>query len=371
MTSKSRPQPIGDATDRIVPNLITSFSILRKLGKYERSPIEFRANPPPLLVNYANLEVNLNNFELMGDLTMDQKKETKKQFDREKTFRYDGDKDLDLSKVSTTATNEKLTKDDIKARIEGNIGVLQDLQGKLYAQNRFGVVAIFQGMDGSGKDSMIRHILSGVNPQGCQVTSFKTPTSIELNHDYLWRIHRHIPERGIIGIFNRSYYEDVLVSRVHPQLIVNAHIGGITKLDQVTKGFFDNRFRDINFLEDYLTRNGFLVLKFFLHMSKDEQKNRFKRRIELPDHNWKFSEADIRERQYWEDYQSAYQKAIEHTSTKQNPWYIIPSDDKWYSRLCVSDIIDQRMKKLPLRYPDLDEESKKKLNSALEELEKN
>lgn len=295
----------------------------------------------------------------------------KKIFDREKSFRYNGDDKFKLSKRPTAATDEDLSKTDIKARIESNISTLQDLQGKLYAQNRFGMLIVFQGMDGSGKDSMIRHILSGVNPQGCEVTSFKVPTSIELNHDYLWRIRRHMPARGMIGIFNRSYYEDVLVSKVHPQLILNAHIGDYSKLDQVNDDFFADRYKDINFLEDYMQRNGFMVLKFFLHMSKDEQKNRFKRRIEMPDHNWKFSAADIKERQYWDDYQTAYEKAIKNTASKQNPWYVIPSDDKWYSRLCVSDIIDRRMKELPLKYPDLDDASKAQLENALDELEKN
>lgn len=297
--------------------------------------------------------------------------DNKKMFDREKSFRYNGGSNFKLSKKPTAAIDENLSKTDIKARIDSNILTLQDLQGKLYAQNRFGILIIFQGMDGSGKDSMIRHILSGVNPQGCEVTSFKVPTSIELNHDYLWRVHRHMPSRGIIGIFNRSYYEDVLVSKVHPQLILNAHIGGVTKLKQVDDDFFESRYQDINFLEDYMTRNGFMVLKFFLHMSKDEQKNRFRRRIEMPDHNWKFSAADIKERQYWDDYVDAYETALKKTATKQNPWYVIPSDDKWYSRLCVSDIIDHRMKELPLKYPDLDAASKEQLESALDELEKN
>ncbi|GHP13641.1 polyphosphate kinase 2 [Lentilactobacillus fungorum] len=297
--------------------------------------------------------------------------DNKKIIDREKSYRFTGKNDFKINKASTSAVNEKLSKDDIKARIEKNIETLQDLQGKLYAQTHYGVLVVFQGMDGAGKDSMIRHILSGVNPQGCEVTSFKQPTSIELSHDYLWRIHRHVPERGMIGIFNRSYYEDVLVSRVHPQLIVDAHIGGITQLSQVDDHFYEDRFKDFNFFEDYLNRNGFMVLKFFLHMSKDEQKDRFKRRIDLPDHNWKFSSADIQERRYWDDYQKAYEDAINHTATKKNPWYIIPSDDKWYSRLCVSDIIDQRMKELPLSYPDLDPAEKQKLNEALEELKSN
>lgn len=285
-----------------------------------------------------------------------------------KKFFYDGKK-LDLNK-NLTAAEDSPTKEEIKQQLAENIKKLADLQGKLYAQNRYGVLLVFQAMDAAGKDSMIRHVMSGINPQGCEVTSFKQPSSLELDHDYLWRIHQHVPAKGNIGIFNRSYYEDVLVSRVHSELILNSHLAGITKLNQVNEQFFEKRFEDIKYFEKYLARNGILILKFFLHMSKEEQRLRFLRRIELPSHNWKFSEADIKERQYWDDYQQAYQTAITQTATKENPWYVIPSDDKWYSRMCVSDIIVNRMKELPLHYPAMPDGKQAELKQALNFLKK-
>lgn len=286
-----------------------------------------------------------------------------------KKFFYDGKKALDLNQ-NLTAVEGTPAKEVIKQQLVENIKKLAELQGKLYAQNRYGVLLVFQALDAAGKDSMIRHVMSGINPQGCEVTSFKQPSSLELDHDYLWRIHQHVPAKGNIGIFNRSYYEDVLVSRVHPELILNSHLAGITQLDQVDGQFFDKRFEDITYFENYLARNGILILKFFLHMSKEEQRLRFLRRIELPSHNWKFSEADIKERQYWDDYQQAYQIAISKTATKKNPWYLIPSDDKWYSRMCVSDIIVDRMKELPLHYPAMPEGKRAELKQALNFLKK-
>jgi PPK2 family polyphosphate:nucleotide phosphotransferase len=286
-----------------------------------------------------------------------------------KKFFYDGKKALDLNQ-NLTAVEDTPAKEVIKQQLVENIKKLAELQGKLYAQNRYGVLLVFQALDAAGKDSMIRHVMSGINPQGCEVTSFKQPSSLELDHDYLWRIHQHVPAKGNIGIFNRSYYEDVLVSRVHPELILNSHLAGITQLDQVDGQFFDKRFEDITYFENYLARNGILILKFFLHMSKEEQRLRFLRRIELPSHNWKFSEADIKERQYWDDYQQAYQIAISKTATKKNPWYLIPSDDKWYSRMCVSDIIVDRMKELPLHYPAMPEGKQAELKQALNFLKK-
>lgn len=286
-----------------------------------------------------------------------------------KKFFYDGKKALDLNQ-NLTAVEDTPAKEVIKRQLVENIKKLAELQGKLYAQNRYGVLLVFQALDAAGKDSMIRHVMSGINPQGCEVTSFKQPSSLELDHDYLWRIHQHVPAKGNIGIFNRSYYEDVLVSRVHPELILNSHLAGITQLDQVDGQFFDKRFEDITYFENYLARNGILILKFFLHMSKEEQRLRFLRRIELPSHNWKFSEADIKERQYWDDYQQAYQIAISKTATKKNPWYLIPSDDKWYSRMCVSDIIVDRMKELPLHYPAMPEGKQAELKQALNFLKK-
>lgn len=287
----------------------------------------------------------------------------------EKHYRYTGKEQLTLA-AQTTAPDPRFADEKlIKKQIAKNIKQLKELQGKLYAQDRYGVLIIFQAMDAAGKDSMIRHIMSGVNPQGCRVTAFKQPTSNELAHDYLWRIHQQVPERGMIGIFNRSYYEDVLVSRVHPELIVNAHIGALQSVSDVDDAFFEHRFNDLRFFESYLQANGFLVLKFFLHMSKAEQKQRFIRRIEIPSHNWKFSAADVRERQYWDAYQRVYGDALTHTATKQVPWYVIPSDSKWYSRLCVSEIINQRLAELPLAYPSLMPSEQAQLKAALDQLD--
>ncbi|MFC6182233.1 polyphosphate kinase 2 family protein [Lactiplantibacillus daowaiensis] len=288
----------------------------------------------------------------------------------EKQYRYIGKQTLDLTGQTTQPDAKYADEKVIKAQIAQNIKQLTELQGKLYAQDRYGVLIIFQAMDAAGKDSMIAHIMSGVNPQGCEVTSFKQPTATEIAHDYLWRIHNQVPKRGMIGIFNRSYYEDVLVSRVHPNIIVNEHIGDIDNVDQVDETFFKRRYKDLRYMEDYLQHNGYTVLKFFLHMSKEEQKQRFIRRIEIPSHNWKFSAADIRERHYWDDYQRAYDDAISQTATKSVPWYVIPSDSKWYSRLCVSEIINQRLSQLPLAYPSLDAADQAQLKTALNQLDR-
>lgn len=288
----------------------------------------------------------------------------------EKQYRYTGKESLGLTDLATGPDEKYNDEKVIKTQIAKNIKQLTELQGKLYAQDRYGVLIVFQAMDAAGKDSMIAHIMSGVNPQGCEVTSFKQPTSNEIAHDYLWRIHNQVPKRGMIGIFNRSYYEDVLVSRVHPEIIVNEHIGDIETADQVNDAFFNRRFKDMRYMEDYLQHNGYLVLKFFLHMSKAEQKQRFIRRIELPSHNWKFSAADIRERKYWDDYQRVYDDTITHTASKENPWYVIPSDSKWYSRLCVSEIINRRLSELPLAYPSLDAADQAQLKTALNQLDR-
>ncbi|GAF40260.1 hypothetical protein JCM14202_2151 [Agrilactobacillus composti DSM 18527 = JCM 14202] len=227
---------------------------------------------------------------------------------------------------------------------------------------------IFQAMDAAGKDSMIAHIMSGVNPTGFKVANFKQPTSEDLAHDYLWRINRNLPARGEIGVFNRSYYEDVLISRVHPEILLPAKLPLIKKVGDVTEKFFAGRYEDMRQFEKYLTRNGFIIMKFFLHISKAEQKKRFEARINIPDKNWKFSESDIAERQYWNQYQTAYEKAINATATRYNPWYVIPSDDKWYSRLVVSNIINQRLRSLPLAYPEVTAEQKNALFDALTQL---
>lgn len=261
-----------------------------------------------------------------------------------------------------------LTKDEIKAQIAANVKQLQKMQQKLYAQRKFGVVVLFQAMDAAGKDSMIKHIFSGVNPVGFKVANFKQPNSVELSHDYLWRINEALPRRGVIGVFNRSYYEDVLVSRVHPEILLKNNLPQINSVDDVTDDFWESRYEDIRQYEAYLNRQGYIVYKFFLHVSKEEQRNRFQRRIDIKSKNWKFSAADIRERRYWIRYQKAYQKAIRATATPQEPWYVIPSDSKWYSRLVVSDILTHQLGKLPLAYPDVNHEQRSLMAEALKEL---
>lgn len=269
-----------------------------------------------------------------------------------------------------TAIDLKLSKGEMKETIEKNIQELQSHQEKLYARGQKGVLILFQAMDAAGKDSMIKHVMSGINPQGCTVTSFKQPSTLELDHDFMWRIHQAVPRRGDIGIFNRSYYEDVLITRVHPEILLNERLPGIKTLDDIKEKFYTHRYKTIKQFESYLTREGFVVLKFFLHLSKEEQKNRFIRRIELPEKNWKFSEADMKERGYWDDYQQAYEKAIQATATKANPWYIIPADDKWTSRLIVSQIINQRLADMDLAFPTVSTEKKEALEKSLKELTK-
>ncbi|WP_373841520.1 PPK2 family polyphosphate kinase [Limosilactobacillus sp.] len=284
-----------------------------------------------------------------------------------KQYRYTKD-NFDIKKAPTWVADSSDQLDKIKQTINSNVKKIKNAQKKMYARHRYGVLVVIQAMDAAGKDSMISHIFSGVNPVGFKVANFKQPTTRELQHDYLWRINAALPERGSIGVFNRSYYEDVLVSQVHPQLILNANLPGITTLLDVNKDFWEGRYEDIRQYEKYLSRNGYMILKFFLHVSKDEQKNRFLSRIETLRKNWKFSAADIRERQYWKKYQLAYNRAINATATKENPWYVIPADDKWYSRLIVSDIITKRIEKLPLAYPTMTPDQEGELAKAHMEL---
>lgn len=284
-----------------------------------------------------------------------------------KQYRYTG-KDFKIKQAPTFVADSSDELKSIKKRVKKNLKYIREAQKKMYARRHYSVLVVFQAMDAAGKDSMIAHIFSGVNPVGFKVANFKQPTSQELRHDYLWRINRELPLRGDIGVFNRSYYEDVLVSRVHPEIILNSNLPGIHSLKDVDDHFFENRYQDIREYEKYLTRNGYIVLKFFLHVSKDEQKRRFLARIDRPEKNWKFSAADIRERQYWDQYQAAYEKAIDATATKENPWYVIPADDKWYSRLIVSDIITKRIEKLPLSYPELTDQQAIELKTARQRL---
>jgi PPK2 family polyphosphate:nucleotide phosphotransferase len=228
---------------------------------------------------------------------------------------------------------------------------MQELQDMLYASNTHAVLLIFQAMDGAGKDSTINHVMSGINPQGCQVFSFKQPSVEELEHDFLWRTTKCLPERGRLGIFNRSYYEEVLIIKVHPEIILKQKLPGVDSLKKVDDNLWFERYESINDLEKHLVRNGTTIIKFFLNVSKKEQAARFLKRINEPEKNWKFAFSDIEERNYWDDYQKAYEFMIRETSTRNAPWYIIPADKKWYMRLAVAEVILQRLKDLGLKYP--------------------
>ncbi len=270
---------------------------------------------------------------------------------------------ISLSKFSTEDTANIKSKDEGKELLDKNIQKMIELQDKLYASDKYSVLLIFQAMDAAGKDSTIKHVMSGLNPQGTQVYSFKQPSKEELDHGYLWRIQRALPERGRIGIFNRSHYEDILVVKVHD----------LIKYQQIpekfiNKNIWDTRYEQICNFEKYLYENGTLVLKFFLHVSKDEQKQRFLDRIDDLSKNWKFSTADIEERKHWADYQKAYEEAIAATSKKQAPWYIIPADKKWFARLLVSEVIVENLKNLNLEYPKLSAEQIAELQKYKESL---
>ena len=239
-------------------------------------------------------------------------------------------------------------KKDARKKLAQNIAELAKYQDVLYAQDTYALLLIFQAMDAAGKDGAIKHVMSGINPQGCQVYSFKSPSAEELDHDYLWRTNKVIPERGRIGIFNRSYYEEVLVLRVHPELLDHQKIPS-----EARKDIWEHRYQQINNMEQYLVENGIVVLKFFLNVSKEEQKNRFLERIDRPEKNWKFSTADAKERAFWDDYQKAYEDCLNHTSTEWAPWFVVPADHKWFTRLTVSEIIVRTLKRLNLHYPEV------------------
>ena len=257
-----------------------------------------------------------------------------------------------------------LSKQDAKEQLAKDIEKLSELQSMLYAQDRYSILIIFQAMDAAGKDGTIKHVMSGINPQGCQVYSFKQPSAEELDHDYLWRINRSLPERGRIGIFNRSHYEDVLIAKVHPEINLSNKLPGVETINDIDPDFWKRRYRQINDFERYLTENGTIVLKFFLNVSKAEQKNRFMERLDDASKNWKFSSADIKERQFWEDYMNAYADVLTETSTELAPWYIIPADNKWFMRYAVGRIICDRMQQLDLHYPKLSKEGLEKLEEC-------
>ncbi|WP_298908972.1 polyphosphate kinase 2 family protein [uncultured Nostoc sp.] len=256
-------------------------------------------------------------------------------------------------------------KADAAIKLQADIERLANYQNILYAQNTYALLIIFQAMDAAGKDSTIKHVTSGVNPQGFQVFSFKEPSAEELDHDYLWRTTKALPERGRIGIFNRSYYEEVLVARVHPEILKKQQLPYLPEGNKIWK----QRFEEINGLEKYLVENGVIILKFFLNVSKSEQKKRFLERIESPEKNWKFSDSDVQERVFWDDYMNAYEEVFNHTSTKSAPWYIIPADRKWFTRLVVANIICTKLQELNLQYPTVSEEHRQQLLEAKRILE--
>ena len=286
---------------------------------------------------------------------------TKKAGKLSKPFRITDDsfrlKDIDPADTLKFTSEDKPR---AKEALAMGVSVLAELQDMLYAQDRWAVLLIFQAIDAAGKDGAVKHVMSGVNPQGCQVFSFKTPSPEELDHDYLWRCVRHLPERGRIGIFNRSYYEETLIVRVHREFLERQKLPP----ELVTKDIWQERFQDIRHFERYLTRNGVVIRKFFLHVSKKEQKKRFLERIEEPEKNWKFSASDIEERHYWDDYMGAYEDAIRNTATKHAPWYVVPADNKWFTRVVVAAAVIEALSSLDLHYPEVSKEKLKQLSAA-------
>jgi PPK2 family polyphosphate:nucleotide phosphotransferase len=266
-------------------------------------------------------------------------------------------KDIDPADTGNATSEDKPR---AKELLETGIQALAEVQDVLYAQDRWSVLLIFQAMDAAGKDGAIKHVMSGVNPQGCQVYSFKSPSAEDLNHDYLWRCIKCLPERGRIGIFNRSYYEETLVVRVHPELLAKQKI----PQQLITKNIWEERYHDIRHFERYLTRNGVVVRKFFLYVSREEQKKRFLERIDNPAKNWKFSSADSRERGFWKEYMEAYEDMIRNTATDFAPWYVVPADNKWYTRVVVAAAVIDALASLDLRYPEVTEAQLKELAAA-------
>ncbi|MGA7752128.1 MAG: polyphosphate kinase 2 family protein [Candidatus Sulfotelmatobacter sp.] len=276
------------------------------------------------------------------------------------TFRVDSGKHFRLKDFDPADTGHWHSKDHAEEALIERIARTSELQDKLYAQDNWALLLIFQAMDAAGKDGAIKHVMSGVNPQGCQVYSFKVPSDLELQHDFLWRTTRDLPERGHIGIFNRSYYEEVLVVRVHPEILKNEK----TPPSLVGKNIWDERFEDIRCFERHMARSGTVIRKFFLHLSKKEQKKRFLARLDQPEKNWKFSASDIHERKYWDDYQNAYEDMIRNTATEHAPWYVVPADNKWFSRLVISTVLVDTLESLDLAYPKVDDAKKKELEAA-------
>jgi PPK2 family polyphosphate:nucleotide phosphotransferase len=278
-----------------------------------------------------------------------------------KNFRVRPGEKVKLKQWPTRTKPSFESKEAYQEILSEHIGQLSAQQSRLYASNHYALLLIFQGLDAAGKDGAIKHVMSGVNPQGCDVFSFKQPSAEELEHDFLWRTSQHLPERGRIAIFNRSYYEEVLIVRVHPELLIGE---GLPAEPAGAKAVWEARYRSIVDLEHHLYRNGTRIIKFFLHLSKDEQRQRFLARIDEPDKNWKFSQADIQERKFWHQYQQAYEAGLSATSTKQAPWYVVPADDKENARLIISQVILDTLTELGLSYPESDKARRKELQAS-------
>jgi PPK2 family polyphosphate:nucleotide phosphotransferase len=275
-------------------------------------------------------------------------------------FRVDSGKHFRLKDYDPADTAHLHSKEHAIEALQKDILRMTELQDKLYAQDRWALLLIFQALDAAGKDGVIKHVMSGVNPQGCQVYSFKTPSEVELQHDFLWRTTRDLPERGHIGIFNRSYYEEVLVVRVHSEILESQKMPP----SLCGKNIWDERFEDIRCFERHMARSGTVIRKFFLHLSKKEQKDRFLARLDEPEKNWKFSASDIHERKYWDDYQDAYEDMIRNTATEHAPWYVVPADNKWFTRLVVSAVVVDALESMNLAYPKVADAKRKELEAA-------
>ncbi len=279
-----------------------------------------------------------------------------------KSYRVTNGKKFRLKDVDPSDTGDLKSDDKPRAQeaLQRGVDALAELQDVLYAQDRWSVLLIFQAMDAAGKDGTIKHVMSGVNPQGCQVSSFKAPSAEDLDHDYMWRCQKVLPERGRIGIFNRSYYEETLAVRVHPEFLAGQKLPP----ELVTKNIWDERFQDIRAFERYLHRNGTIVLKFFLHISKEEQKKRFLARLDLPEKHWKFSATDVKLRDFWDDYMKAYEETIRETATADSPWYVVPADNKWFTHVVVAAAVIDALSSLNLHYPKVSAAKKKELAEA-------
>ncbi|GAA4449585.1 polyphosphate kinase 2 family protein [Rurimicrobium arvi] len=284
------------------------------------------------------------------------------------SFKVPEGKKVKLSKLETAYDPAGVNKDESELILKQSVEQLSLVQDKLYAYNRYSILIIFQAMDAAGKDGAVSHVMSGLNPQGVRVSSFKVPSSEELDHDYFWRHYKELPARGEIGIFNRSHYENVLVTKVHPEYVLGENLPAVQSVEDMDKDFWNARYKQINRFEKNISENGTIILKFFLHLGKEEQKRRFIERIDNPKKNWKFSTADLKERMYWDKYQEAYEELLQKTSTDYAPWFVIPADNKWSARLAISEIILQEFESLKIHYPKISKAQKEELLKAKEAL---